>query len=76
MGWLQKRRDSRDRQARIVAYYADGHSLRECAEQFGTSFQWVHQVIRRTPGLMHAPHVAIARDPEASSRTRAAKGMR
>jgi transposase len=66
MGWLQKRRASRERQAAIVAYYVEGHSLRECAQAFGVSFQWVHQLIRRTPGLMHAAHVHIARDPEAS----------
>jgi predicted DNA-binding protein YlxM (UPF0122 family) len=58
MGWLQKRRDSRDRQVRIVAYYVDGHSLRECAEAFGVSFQYVHQVVSRTPQLMHAPYVS------------------
>jgi transposase len=59
MGFLQRLRDSRDRQARIVAYYADGHSLRECAEAFDVSFQYVHQVVRsRTPQRMHAPHVS------------------
>jgi predicted DNA-binding protein YlxM (UPF0122 family) len=62
MGWLQKRRESRDRQARIVAFYLEGHSLRECAQAFSVSFQWVHQVISRTPHLMHPPHIAIARD--------------
>jgi transposase len=62
MGWLQKRRESRERQARIVAFYLEGHSLRECAQAFDVSFQWVHQVISRTPELMHAPHVAIVRD--------------
>jgi transposase len=64
MGWLQKRRDSRDRQAAIVAYYADGHSLRECAEQFGTSFQWVHQVIRtKAPELMRIRDWRAQRQP-------------
>jgi transposase len=68
MGWLQQRRDSRDRQAKIVAYYADGHSLRACAQAFGTSFQWAHQVIRsKAPQLMRvrdwrAPHPAASKD--------------
>jgi transposase len=62
MGWLQKRRESRERQARIVAFYLEGHSLRECAQAFDVSFQWVHQVISRTPGLMHPPHIAVVRD--------------
>jgi transposase len=62
MGWLQKRRESRERQARIVAFYLEGHSLRECAQAFDVSFQWVHQVIRRTPHLMHPPHIAVVRD--------------
>jgi predicted DNA-binding protein YlxM (UPF0122 family) len=45
-----------------VAYYVDGHSLRECAEFFGVSFQRVHQIIqRKAPQLMRAPHLRMER---------------
>jgi predicted DNA-binding protein YlxM (UPF0122 family) len=49
-------------QAQLVAYYADGHSLRECAEFFGISFQRVHQIIQsKAPQLMRVPHIPIPR---------------
>jgi predicted DNA-binding protein YlxM (UPF0122 family) len=47
-------------QEHIIAYYADGHSLRECAEFFGITFQRVHQIIqRKAPQLMRAAHVPL-----------------
>lgn len=62
-GYLRKRRNLRKRrvqQEHIIAYYADGHSLRECAEFFGITFQRVHQIIqRKAPQLMRAAHVPL-----------------
>jgi predicted DNA-binding protein YlxM (UPF0122 family) len=43
--------------AQVIAYYADGHSLRACADRFGVSFQRVHQIIqKKAPQLMRAPY--------------------
>jgi predicted DNA-binding protein YlxM (UPF0122 family) len=55
-GYLRKCRKRRRRQVQyeqLIAYYADGHSLRACAEFFGISFQRVHQIIQsKAPQLM------------------------
>jgi uncharacterized protein (DUF433 family) len=50
-------RMKRGRRSEIVAYYVAGHSLRECAKQFGVSFQRVHQIVQaESPDAMHAPY--------------------
>jgi transposase len=47
------------RRLELVAYYIDGHSLRECSEHFGVSFQRVHQVIQAdAPQAMRVPHIS------------------
>jgi hypothetical protein len=56
-----------EHRSQVVAYYIAGHSLRECAEHFGVSFQRVHQVIQAdAPQAMRvrdwrAPHPAAAK---------------
>jgi hypothetical protein len=55
------------RRSELVAYYIAGHSLRECAEHFGVSFQRVHQVMQAdAPQAMRvrdwrAPHPVAAK---------------
>lgn len=51
------RKEQRARRMRIVSYYLQNHTLRECAVNFGVSFQRIRAIIHReAPEKMRPPY--------------------
>lgn len=61
-------------QEHVIAHYAAGNSLRECAKEFGITFQRVHDIITTCrPDLLRRPYDTRQNSTGLASAQRAAQ---